>query len=60
MIAAALLHPLILLLVAVLIGLVVVYCVSLFITDPKLLTVIRIIVGLIVLVYGLSLFGIVA
>ena len=58
-IAAALLHPLVLLLVAVLVGLIVIYCVGLFITDARILTVVRIIVFLIVLIYGLSLFGVV-
>lgn len=58
MIAAVLLHPLIAILVAVLIGLIVVYCVSLFIPDQKILTVVKIIVGLIILVYALSLFGV--
>jgi hypothetical protein len=60
MLAIALLHPLILLLVAVLVGLIVIYCVGLFITDPKIITVVQILVGLIVLLYGLSLFGIIA
>jgi hypothetical protein len=60
MIAAALLHPLILILVAVLVGLVVIFAVAQFVEDPKILMIIKLIVGLIILLYGLSLFGIIA
>ena len=60
MIAALLLHPLIMILVAVVVALVALYCIGLFITDARILNVIRMIVGLIVLLYALNLFGIVA
>ncbi len=46
------------LLVAVIVALVVIYCIGLFISDGRILTVIRLIVGLIVLIYALRLLGI--
>lgn len=58
--AAIALSPMIHVLVAVLVGLIVCYCVGLFIADGKILTVIRLIVGLMILLYSLNLFGIVA
>ena len=54
------LKPLIPLLIAVLVGLIVCYCVALFIADARINTVVRLIVGLVILLYGLQLFGLAA
>lgn len=58
--ALILVTPLIHLLIAVLVALIIIYCVGLFISDAKILTVVRLIIGLLLLVYGLQLFGLIS
>ncbi len=57
--AIALLAPLLHILVAVLVGLLICYCVGLFLgSQPQIMTIVQIIVGLVILIYSLSLFGV--
>ncbi len=58
--AVALLKPLLTLLVIVLVAVVIHYVVGLFVPDGKFMQVLGYILGLVILVYGLRLFGLVA
>jgi hypothetical protein len=48
------------LLLAVAAGLLICYCVALFISDAKIMQIVRLIVGICVLIFGLRLFGVAA
>jgi len=56
--ATSFLPALIHVLLAVLVGVILMYAVSLFVADGRILTVIKLIIGLLVLIYSLQLFGV--